>query len=225
MRFLVVEDNARLGPMLVRGLAEEGHVAELATDGSQALDLAAVGTYDAIILDLMLPQIDGMGVLDRLRKGGDATPVLILTAKDELDDRVGGLDRGADDYLTKPFAFDELLARLRAIVRRSKNVGTTAILRVADLEVDTTARTVRRAQRGILLSAREYAILECLILRRDRIVSREALLETVYDGDDVPESNVLEVFIGTLRRKIDRDHAVKLIHTRRGMGYVLGEAP
>jgi two-component system copper resistance phosphate regulon response regulator CusR len=225
MRLLVVEDNPKLGPMLVRGLKEEGHVADLAATGSDALDAVTVASYDAIVLDLMLPDLDGLAVLERLRRGGDDTPVLVLTAKDEIDDRVGGLVKGADDYLVKPFQFDELLARLRALVRRARGAGSTSVLRIADLEIDTTQKSATRAGRGIVLSAREYAILECLALRKGRVVSRETLLDTVYDGDELPESNVVEVYIGTLRRKIDRDHEVKLIHTRRGMGYVLSEVP
>jgi two-component system copper resistance phosphate regulon response regulator CusR len=230
MRLLVVEDNPKLGPMLQRGLRDEGHVVDLATRGNEALDFltaasAGAGTrYDAIVLDIMLPDLDGLGVLERMRKGGDATPVLVLTAKDELEDRVDGLDRGADDYLVKPFQFDELLARLRALVRRAKGAGTSAVLKIGDLELDTTAKSVKRGGREVVLSAREYAILECLALRKGRVVSREALLDSVYELDDVPESNVVEVYIGSLRRKIDRDHDVKLIHTRRGMGYVLSEA-
>jgi DNA-binding response OmpR family regulator len=223
MRVLVVEDNPKLGPMLVRGLEQEGHVAELAADGQQALVACATTRYDAIVLDLMLPGIDGLTVLDRLRHGADDTPVLVLTARDDLDDRVDGLDRGADDYLVKPFAFDELLARLRALVRRAKGAGASAVLRVADLEIDTAAKSARRAGRSIALSSREYAVLECLALRRGRIVSRDTLLETIYDGDEMPESNVVEVYIGALRRKIDRDHEVKLIRTRRGLGYVFGD--
>jgi two-component system, OmpR family, response regulator len=223
MKLLLVEDNPRLGPMLARGLRNEGHVVELVDRGEAALDATALTAFDAIILDLMLPDIDGFGVLDRLRRGGNATPVLMLTARDQLADRVTGLDKGADDYLTKPFELDELLARLRALVRRAKQPGSTSVLVVGDLEVDTSAKSARRGGVEIALSAREYAILECLVLRRGRVVSRETLLDSVYDGDDLPESNVLEVYIAALRRKIDKDAQVKLIHTRRGMGYMLGE--
>ncbi|MBC8072478.1 MAG: response regulator transcription factor [Deltaproteobacteria bacterium] len=225
MKLLLVEDNLRLGPMLARGLRSEGHVVELVDRGEAALDTLALTAFDAIVLDLMLPDIDGFAVLDRLRRGGDATPVLMLTARDQLADRVTGLDKGADDYLTKPFELDELLARLRALVRRAKQPGSTSVLLVGDLEVDTSAKSARRDGVEIALSAREYAILECLVLRRGRVVSRETLLDSVYDGDDLPESNVLEVYIAALRRKLDKDADVKLIHTRRGMGYLLGEAP
>ena len=225
MRILLVEDNPRLGPMLARGLRDEGNVVELAATGKDAIDSAALAAFDAIVLDLMLPDIDGFGVLDRLRKSGNDTPVLVLTARDQLGDRVAGLDKGADDYLVKPFEFDELLARLRALVRRSKRAGSTSVLAIADLELDTQAKLARRGGAEIVLSAREYAILECLALRKGRVVSRETLLDSVYDGDELPESNVLEVYIAALRRKIDKDAAVKLIHTRRGLGYVLSEVP
>ena len=225
MRLLLVEDNPKLGPMVARGLRSEGHVVDLATDGAVALEHAELATYDAIILDLMLPVLDGLAVLDRLRRRGDETPVLILTAKDELDSRIAGLDRGGDDYLVKPFAFDELLARLRALVRRTKRAGGTSIIHIGDLEVDTQTKNVTRGGKPVLLSGKEYAILECLALRKNRVVTREALMSVVYDGDDLPESNVVEVHIGSLRRKLDRDHPHKLIHTRRGLGYVLSEAP
>ena len=225
MRLLLVEDNPKLGPMVARGLRSEGHVVDLAVDGGVALEHAAAESYDAIILDLMLPVLDGLSVLDRLRRRGDETPVLILTAKDEVDSRVAGLDRGGDDYLVKPFAFDELLARLRALVRRTKRAGGTSVIRVGDLEVDTTTKNVARAGEAVRLSGKEYAVLECLAFRKGRVVTRDALLGVVYDGDVQPGSNVVEVYIGALRRKIDRDHAVKLIHTRRGLGYVLSETP
>ncbi|MCA9707984.1 MAG: response regulator transcription factor [Myxococcales bacterium] len=225
MRLLLVEDNPKLGPMVARGLRGEGHVVDLATDGGAALEYTETATYDAIILDLMLPVLDGLGVLDRLRRRGDPTPVLILTAKDAVDSRVEGLDRGGDDYLVKPFAFDELLARLRALVRRTTKAGGTAVIRVGELEVDTQSKNVTCAGQPVRLSGKEYAILECLALRRNRVVTRETLLGAVYDGDELPESNVLEVYIGALRRKIDREHGTKLIHTRRGLGYVLSEAP
>src|SRR5688572_18787752 len=203
MRLLVVEDHPRLGPLVAGGLRDEGHVVDLAADGVTALEHTATATYDAIVLDLMLPRLDGATVLDRLRRGGDRTPVLILTAKDDVPSRIAGLDRGGDDYLVKPFAFEELLARLRALVRRSHGAGTSSVMRVDDLEIDMTSKTVRRAGAAIRLSGKEYAILECLALRRGRIVPRETLLEVVYDGDDQPESNVVEVYIGYLRRKID----------------------
>ena len=225
MRLLVVEDNPKLGVMLRQGLKDEGHVVELAVDGEEALDFAAHDAFDAIILDLMIPKIDGLGVLDRLRRQGNPTPVLILTARDDVGSRIEGLDRGGDDYLVKPFSFDELVARLRALVRRAQRAGESHVLRVGDLEVDTSCKRVVRAGKAVRLSAREYAVLECLVLRKDRIVGRDALLSAVYDGDEQPESNVVEVYIGALRRKLDRDHETKLIHTRRGFGYILSEAP
>ena len=223
MKLLLVEDNPKLGPMLAGGLRDEGHVVALATTGKEALDAAALERFDAIILDMMRPDVDGLTVLDTVRRRGDATPVLVLSARDQPADRIGGLDKGADDYLTKPFSFDELLARLRALVRRASGASHTGVIVVADLEIDTTGKVARRGGLEIVLSAREYAILECLALRRGRVVSRDTLLETVYDGDDMPESNVLEVYVAALRRKIDRDFPNKLIGTRRGLGYILAE--
>ena len=225
MRLMLVEDNPKLGPMVAQGLRDEGHVVDLVVDGGAALEYSQATTYDAIILDLMLPVLDGLSVLDRLRRRGDSTPVLILTARDAVDSRVEGLDRGGDDYLVKPFAFDELLARLRALVRRTTRAGGTAVIEIADLEVDTRNKNVTRAGKPVRLSGKEYAILDCLALRRGRIVTRQTLLEAVYDGDAQPESNVIEVYIGALRRKIDRGHDQKLIHTRRGLGYMISESP
>jgi DNA-binding response OmpR family regulator len=189
-------------------------------DGAEGRAYAAASDYDAIVLDLMLPSLDGRELLRGLRARGDTTPVLILTARDTVADRVAGLDLGADDYLVKPFAFDELLARLRALVRR-RYQHADPVLRVADLEVDTRARTVRRAGRPVPLTAREYALLEVLAHRRGQVVTRAELWEHVYDFAAEPASNVLDVYIGYLRRKIDDGHARKLLHTRRGQGYVL----
>jgi len=220
MRVLVVEDNPRMVALLAEGLRESGYDVDTATDGESGLRRALDGDHDAIVLDLMLPKLDGMTVLDRLRRQRCATPVLILTARDEVDDRVRGLDTGADDYLAKPFAFDELLARLRAIIRR-RHGGDASIIRIADLEVDTAAKTATRGGEAIALSAREYAILEALATRRGRVVTRDQLLDAVYAAGSEPTSNVVDVYVGYLRKKIDRAHARKLIHTRRGLGYVL----
>jgi DNA-binding response OmpR family regulator len=221
MRVLVAEDNPTLAELLREGLAREGWAVDIAHDGATALDFVRGAPYDAVVLDWMLPQIDGGGVLSHLRREGNATPVLVLTAKGEVDDRVRGLDAGADDYVVKPFALAELVARVRALVRRAHK-GGSSVLRVADLELDTVGKSARRAGRPIELSAREYAILECLALRQGRVVTRDVLRETVYDfGADV-SSNVIDVYVAHLRRKIDRDFAPKLLHTRRGLGYLLG---
>ncbi len=225
MRLLLTEDHPKLGPVLAAWLRREGHVVELVTDGRDALDRITHETFDAVILDLMLPGMDGLQVLDSVRSRGDMTPVLVLTARDEVTDRVLGLDTGADDYLSKPFEFDELLARLRSIVRRANNSGGSAVIRVRDVEIDTRGKQVRRAGQTVRLSAREYAVLECLAVRKDRVVSREDLLATVYEGDEQPNSNVVEVFVGALRKKLDHDAEHPLIHTRRGLGYLLSDKP
>jgi len=222
MRILVIEDNRRLAAAIAQGLAERGWTADPVHDGAEGLARALDQRHDVIILDLMLPSLDGTSLLRRLRAHGVLTPVLVLTARDALEDRVAGLDLGADDYLVKPFAFDELVARLRAVVRRQHNAAANVIT-VADLEVDTAARTVRRGGAPIALSAREYAVLEFLVQRRGRTVTREQLIDALYEPGDAPGSNVVDVFVAHLRRKIDGDHARKLIHTRRGLGYLVDE--
>jgi DNA-binding response OmpR family regulator len=190
-----------------------------AIDGEEGLVRAELNAYDAIILDLMLPNMDGFTLLTRLRRLG-ATPVLILTSRDSIGDRVRGLDLGADDYVIKPVEFAELLARLRAIVRRRYG-ASVSMIQIADLEIDTTARTVRRAGVPITLSAREYSLLEYLAARRGQVVARSEIWDHVYDFASEHTSNVIDVYIGYLRKKIDQDHAQKLIHTRRGLGYVM----
>jgi DNA-binding response OmpR family regulator len=187
------------------------------------LECAEAQGYDAVILDLMLPKVDGLIVLKRLRTRKNAIPVLILTARDAIDDRVKGLDLGADDYLAKPFAFQELLARVRAIIRR-RYQSSDSTIRVGNLEIDQSARTVRREGAPIVLSAREYALLEYLAARRGQVASRAEIWDHVYDFASEPSSNVVDVYIGYLRKKIEQGEGPKLIHTRRGQGYVLGES-
>ena len=223
MRLLLVEDYGPLARSVAQGLREAGYVVDAAADGAQGLARAEGGSYDAIVLDLMVPKLDGFTLLERLRGGGSQTPVLILTARDQVSDRVAGLDRGADDYLVKPFAFDELLARLRALIRRRYQTPA-GVIRIADLEVDTIARTVRRAGRAVTLSAREYALLEYLALRRGQVVTRAEIWEHVYDFAAERGSNVIDVYVGYLRRKVDDGHAQKLLATHRGLGYSLGVA-
>ncbi len=220
MRVLVIEDNRRMAALLRQGLGEEGWTVDVAHDARAGREWLERERYDALVLDWMLPDGDGLGLLRALRREGEATPVLMLTARDTLDERVQGLDAGADDYLVKPFEFDELLARLRALIRRSRG-GAANLIVVGDLEIDTKAKLARRGARAIELSAREYAVLECLALSRGRVVSRERLLEYVYVHDAELGSNVIDVFVAHLRRKIDHASPVKLIHTRRGLGYVL----
>jgi DNA-binding response OmpR family regulator len=220
MKVLLVEDYPPLCEAVSQGLREEGFAVDVATDGDTGLWHATASDYDVVILDLMLPGMDGLTVLKRLRKSGRDTHVLILTAKDTTEDRVRGLDLGADDYLVKPFAFRELLARVRALVRRKYHTKDPTI-RVADLEIDTTARTVRRAGRRIELSPREYALLELLAERAGEVVTRTDIWEHVYEFHSNAESNVVDVLIGHIRRKLEGPGLPKLIHTRRGHGYVL----
>ena len=220
MRVLVVEDYAPLARSIAQGLREAGFAADVAIDGEAGLTAAEAVAYDAIVLDLTLPKLDGMQVLEQLRARKNPACVLILTARDGLADRVLGLDQGADDYLTKPFAFAELLARLRATIRRRYG-GAESVLRVADLEVDTVARSVKRAGEPIVLSAREFALLEYLASRSGHVVTRAEIWEHVYDFASEPSSNVVDVYVGYLRRKVDQGHERKLLHTRRGQGYVL----
>lgn len=222
MRLLLVEDYAMLRESVSQGLIEAGFAVDAAADGEEGLWYAQSSSYDVIILDLMLPRLDGLTVLRRLRQKDCHTCVLILTAKDTPEDRVKGLDLGADDYLVKPFVFAELLARVRALIRR-KYDAKAPVVRVADLELDTAARTARRAGQSIELSAREYGLLEFLVMRAGQVVTRSDIWEHVYDFNSTAESNVVDVYIGHLRRKIEREGLPKLIHTRRGQGYVIGE--
>jgi DNA-binding response OmpR family regulator len=221
MRVLVVEDYAPLARAIGTGLAEAGYAVDVVADGQSGLDYAQAAPYDAIVLDLMLPKLDGLSVLERLRRARHPAAVLILTARDGVPDRVKGLDLGADDYLVKPFAFEELLARLRALVRRRYD-GRAPVVQVGDLEIDTVARAVRRGGRTVELSAREYALLEYLARRSGHVVTRAEIWDHVYDFAGDPSSNVVDVYIGYLRRKVDLDEDVKLIHTHRGQGYRLG---
>jgi DNA-binding response OmpR family regulator len=221
MRALVVEDYAPVRTAVCQGLAEHGFAVDSATNGEEGLWLATENPYDVIVLDIMLPKLDGLVVLERLRARGKRAAVLLLTARDQVEDRVRGLDLGADDYLVKPFAFAELVARVRALVRRRYD-QRDPVIRVADLEIDTVRRTVRRGGEAIALSAREYALLEYLAARTGELVTRTDIWEHVYDFRSDAQSNVVDVYIGYLRRKVEREGEPKLIHTRRGQGYVLG---
>ena len=222
MRILVVEDVEALRESIVQGLREAGYAVDEAADGQAALWHARGGEHDVIVLDLMLPKVDGLSVIRALRRDRCPSFILVLTARDAPGDRVRGLDLGADDYLVKPFVFAELLARIKALVRRKYDARQT-VLKIADLEVDTSKRLVRRAGKPVELSGREYALLEYMALNRDRTVSRADIWQHVYDFNASPESNVVDVFVGLLRKKIERPGTQKLIHTRRGQGYVLGE--
>lgn len=206
--------------MMAKGLREQAYAVDVASDGDGALYQAGVNDYDLVILDIMLPGKDGFEVCRELRAGGAQVPVLMLTALDAIDDRVQGLDTGADDYLTKPFDFRELLAHIRALLRRGQNLQPD-VIKVEDLEMDTRARQVRRGGRGVYLTAKEYALLEYLARRAGEVVARSDIAEHVWDESFDPFSNLIEVYIQRLRRKVDDGHSTKLLHTRRGAGYVL----
>ncbi|MCK4625719.1 MAG: response regulator transcription factor [Phycisphaerae bacterium] len=223
MKLLLIEDYAPLQKSLAKGLREAGYAVDVTGDGQEGLWYARSNDYDVIVLDLMLPEIDGLTILRNLRKEGNAVQVLILTAKDTVDDRVKGLDLGADDYLVKPFAFEELLARVRSLVRRNYE-SKSPVIRVGDLEINTSSRVVRRAGRVIDLTGREYALLEFLALRAGEVVTRTEIWEHIYDFNDESTSNVTDVYILYLRRKLEQGGQPRLIHTRRGFGYVLGDA-
>jgi two-component system copper resistance phosphate regulon response regulator CusR len=220
MRILVVEDEAPAAAVLAKGLREHAHAVDVAADGRDALEQIAANDYDLIILDVLLPGIDGLELCREVRAQGVAVPILMLTARGGLDQRVEGLDAGADDYLPKPYHFPELLARVRALLRRGPSLAA-AVLVVEDLEVDTRARRVERAGAEIQLTTKEYALLEYLVRRKGEVVGRADIAEHVWDDSFDPMSNLIEVYIQRLRRKIDDGHRVKLIRTRRGAGYVL----
>ena len=224
MRVLLVEDHKPLVRALRQGLEEEGYAVDLALTGDDALHSAMHNDYDCIVLDLMLPKRDGWSVITQLRRAGKDTPVICLTARDGVDDRVKGLDLGADDYLVKPFAWEELSARVRSLMRRGHQ-QTTSTLSVGDLEIDTAKKNARRAGKAIELSAREYSLLEYLAHRQNQVVSRTEIWEHLWDEHDEVSSNVVDVYIGYLRNKIDKEFDQKLIHTRRGQGYMLSAAP
>lgn len=220
MRVLLVEDYAPLRESVAQSLEEAGFAVDASADGEEGLWHAQSGEHDVIILDIVLPKRDGLSILKQLRQAGRHTPILLLTARDTVADRVSGLNIGADDYLVKPFALDELLARVRALLRRKYDTAAPVIC-VQDLQVDTVARVVHRAGERIDLTAREYALLEYLAHRTGQIVSRSEIWEHVYDFCSTVESNVVDVYIGYLRKKLERLTWPRLIHTRRGQGYVL----
>jgi DNA-binding response OmpR family regulator len=222
MRFLLVEDDAKLVAVLRQGLKERGFGVDAVDRAEHGLELMSVTEYDAVVLDVMLPGRSGLEMLRDLRRQRRRVPVLILTARSSVDDRVQGLDLGADDYLAKPFAFKELLARLRAITRRPA-VEPMTILRAADLELDSSRKEVRRAGQRIEVTAKEFALLEYLLRKRGLVVTRQMILDHVWDMDYDGGSNLVEVYINYVRRKVDHDFVPKLIHTVRGSGYVLRE--
>jgi DNA-binding response OmpR family regulator len=222
MRILIVEDDRKVSGFLKRGLQEEHYAVDLCAKGDEALYMAQVNPYDLIILDVMLPGKDGISICREMRKEGLFTPVLMLTAKDAVEDRVEGLGEGADDYLTKPFSFEELLARIRALLRRNQDYKTPS-LKAGDLEMDPVRRLVTRAGKKIALTGREYALLEYLMRNKGRIVTPTMILEHVWDMNYAGASNIVNVYISHLRNKIDKGHKVQLIQTLRGHGYKIDE--
>ncbi len=223
MRILLAEDDRRISNFVIKGLRENAYAVDAAADGEDALYQAAVNLYDVIILDVMMPNKDGFEVCRTLRKSGNNTPILMLTARDSVEDRISGLDFGADDYLTKPFEFGELLARLRALLRRSKEIRPPKIV-VKDLEIDTTAQTVRRGGREISLTTKEFSLLEYLAREKGKVVGRAEIAEHVWDGNFDVFSNLIEVYVNRLRTKMDEGFDAQLIHTKRGAGYILKDA-
>ncbi len=222
MRILVVEDEQKLAKVLKQGLEEHSYTVELSYDGEEALYMVENFPFDAVILDVMLPKLDGFAVLERMRARQISIPVLMLTARGEIEDRVKGLNIGADDYLSKPFDFTELLARLRAVLRRNKGEASS-VMKIRDLEIDMNSQTVRRAGQELKLSATEYRILEYFVMNRNRVISRTEIIEHVYDTNYDLDSNVINVYINYLRNKVDKGFDMQLIHTIRGSGYILRE--
>jgi len=220
MRVLLVEDDTRIARFVAKGLREQSYAVDVASSGEQALYQSAINGYDLVILDVMIPAPDGFEVCRELRKAGQLMPVLMLTARDAVEDRITGLDQGADDYLTKPFEFRELLARLRALLRRPSSLQPAQLV-VGDLLVDTAGQTVQRHGKTIILTTKEYALIEYLARNAGRVIGRAEIAEHVWDEEFDPFSNLIEVYMNRLRRKIDAGAATPLLHTRRGAGYVL----
>jgi two-component system copper resistance phosphate regulon response regulator CusR len=222
MRVLVVEDDARIADLVARGLREKAYAVDVIDNGVTAAHQLLVNNYDVVVLDLLLPGKNGFELCQEIREAEISVPILMLTARDGVDDRVRGLDCGADDYLTKPFAFEELLARLRALLRRHSEVRPSKI-NVADLEIDTLAQRVWRSGKRIVLTTKEYALLEYLASEKGKVIGRAEIAEHVWDEMFEPFSNSIEVYIKRLRRKIDEGHTLQLIRTRRGAGYILDD--
>ena len=221
MRILVIEDDAKIAAFLEKGLKEAGFAVDIRGDGQAGLDLALGFSYDAAIVDLMLPKLDGLSLIETMRDRNVNTPVLILSARQTVDDRIQGLQRGGDDYMVKPFSFSELLARVQALIRRDKKNTQPMFLRVGDLEMDLLKHEIYREGEKIELPAKEYSLLEYMMRHPGIVLSKTAILERVYDYAFDPQTNVVDVLVCRLRNKIDKDFEDKMIHTVRGMGYVL----
>lgn len=221
MRILVVEDDPKTAAFLAKGLRQAGYAVDLAADGQEGLHLAQTEPYDAAVVDLMLPKLDGLSLIQEIRRQGVNFPVIILSAKRSVDDRVRGLQTGGDDYLVKPFSFAELLARIQALLRRASGAAQATRLELGDLSLDLVTRKVTRGGQEILLQPREFALLEYLLRHPGRVVSKSMILEHVWELDFDPQTNVVDVLVCRLRNKVDRDFTPKLLHTIRGVGYVL----
>jgi two-component system copper resistance phosphate regulon response regulator CusR len=222
MRVLIVEDDERIASLVARGLRERSYAVDVIDNGLIAARQLSINTYDVVVLDILLPGKNGFEVCEEVRSAGISVPILMLTARDSVDDRVQGLNKGADDYLTKPFAFEELLARLRALLRRRSDVRPSRI-KVADLEIDTVAQRVWRSGKRIVLTAKEYGLLEYLATEKGKVVGRAEIAEHVWDESFEPFSNLIEVYVRRLRTKIDSGRELQLIRTRRGAGYILDD--
>ncbi len=223
MRVLVVEDDERIASFVSKGLREAGFAVDTAGDGAEGLHLAVTEPYDAAVVDIMLPGLDGLSLIERVREKNIKTPVLILSARRTVDDRVKGLQTGGDDYMTKPFSFSELLARIQALIRRATQTSDPSVLRAGDLTIDLLSREANRGGQPITLPSREFALLEYLMRNKGRIISKTSILEHVYDYSFDPQTNVVDVLVCRVRNKVDRDFEPKMIHTVRGTGYVLKE--
>lgn len=222
MRILLAEDDKRIANFVSKGLRENSYAVDVVNDGEEALYQLSISDYDLIILDVMMPLKDGFEVCRELRQGGNKTPILMLTARDAIEDKISGLDFGADDYLVKPFEFGELLARLRALLRRQKEMRPPKIV-IADLEIDTISQKVWRSGNEILLTAKEYALIEYLAREKGKVIGREEISMHVWDESFDVFSNLIEVYVNRLRTKIDKDFTLQLIQTRRGAGYILDD--
>lgn len=224
MRVLVIEDDRRISAVIKKGLTEDGFAVDTAFDGEEGQYLAESESYDLIILDLMLPKVDGITICKELRAKNIKTPILMLTAKTTVEDRVAGLDSGADDYLTKPFAYMELRSRVHALIRRSKQEASP-ILKIVDLELDPIKHKVIRAGKSLSLTPKEFAVLELLLRHKDEVVTRTMITEHVWDYNFDSMSNVVDVFVAALRRKVDKGAKIQLLHTIHGVGYKVSESP
>ncbi len=221
MRILVVEDDKKIASFLEKGLTEAGFSVDVASDGLEGLSLALTEPYQAAVIDIMLPSLDGLSLIEKLRERNIDIPVLILSARQSVDDRIEGLQRGGDDYMVKPFSFNELLARIQALLRRGQKHADASVLTVGDLTLDPLTRQVHRAGEKIELPAKEYALLELLMRNAGRVISKTSILERIYDYNFDPQTNVVDVLVCRLRNSVDKEYDSKLIHTVRGMGYVL----